>query len=96
MIASFPQQNVQPLLVALRLLALRFYRRKLLISFSKHIRSIYGPSYQLYIDGDRLTEKGGNGFLTDLGKSIVAGADVFQKAAQTTWFEWAGGSTLIF
>ena len=29
-------------------------------------------------------------------KSFMAGLDVLQRADKVTWFEWLGGSTLVF
>ena len=31
-----------------------------------------------------------------MGLSIKAGVDVLIKAAAASWFEWSGGSTLVF
>ena len=32
----------------------------------------------------------------DFDKSLVAGRDVLMKIGDASWFEWLGGSTLIF
>ena len=90
--ASFPDRRGLTMLIrCLRMLSLLRYRRLLLGSFLTYLRRSFPEQWLSYCQGSRTSHHGG-----DFCKSIEGGRDVIRKAANSTWFEWNAGSTLIF
>ena len=86
----------------LRTLCFQQYRRNITVSFLHFLRKTFSSEWCSHINQSRLLAKGGNLSQiyvfnqSDLGKSIKVGRDVIEKACKASWFEWKGGSTLIF
>ena len=90
---SFPdREGVVELISVFRSFLLRVYRRRLLKSFTSYLRSSFPNKWDDYLLGQRSQAVGGD----ELSKSIEVGRDVMVKAAKSSWFEWLGGSTLVF
>ena len=80
----------------LRTLALSWYRRQTLRSFCNYLRRSFPEDYTNYLLGQRKTQYKGEVKQSDFLKSIEIGRDVLKRASLSTWFEWKGGSTLVF
>ena len=101
--ASFNSANqVARLVAGLRDLCICRYRRNITTSFLHFLRTTFHTEWSDYVSGSRLSSDGGNLHQinqfnqSEMGKSIKAGREVIEKACDSTWFEWKGGSTLIF
>ena len=93
LILSFPNRNGVIILAnGLRKLCLRWHIRNIFLSFITYLRSTYSTQLDLYMSGLRGTQIMGGGFL----KSVEMGRDVIKRASLASWFEWIGGSSLIF
>ena len=85
------RSGVGQLIKVLRSFLLRIYRRRLFRSLITHLRTSYAMEWDAYCNGFRCYAIGG-----DFDKSLVAGRDMLMKIGDASWFEWLGGSTLIF
>jgi len=92
--ASFlSHPDILNLATKLRELCLRYYRRSLMKSFCAFLRRNFDSQWSAYLLGNRSSTMGG---MDEFSLSLKAGIDVIKKAAKATWFEWLGGSTLVF
>jgi len=82
---------VEPLLPLLQKLLLHWYRKRLTKSLVTYLRTSFPSEWRSFYYGNRAHTVGG-----DFMKSVNAGRDVLDRATKASWFEWLGGSTLVF
>ena len=93
---SFPScLGLDKLIIGLRTLLFRYYKRSLFLSFVKHLACLYPQEYKAYMQGNRtLFHRGGSTF--DFFFTLEKGRDALERALNSSWFEWSGGLGLIF
>ena len=86
----FSEATHSPLFAALRNILIRIYRRNVFRSFIKHLRDDFQTS-PVNISNNRDLRRS-----DDLKRMLEVGRDVITRTANSTWWEWSHGSTLIY
>ena len=100
--ASFPDRPVNVELLSLfRRVGLSFYRKRLRRSFVSHLRQECPDEWSAFLGKIKHTNVSNTpttvgGKKSEFQKTLEAGVDVLLRADNATWFEWNGGSALIF
>ena len=100
--ASFPDRPVNVELLSLfRRAGLSFYSKSLRRSFVSHLRQEYPDECSAFLGKIKHTNVSNTpttvgGKKSEFQKTLEARVDVLLRADNATWFEWNGGSTLIF
>jgi hypothetical protein len=108
---TYDNQKHPPLFNALRKLLIRRYRRNVLQSLLRHLKSEHcstDDDYTITIDGlnnkikvpawiKHLKRKSKkSGKLWNLARDLEVGKDAVSRAANSTWWSWDSGSTLFY